>query len=196
MRAVAVLAAGRADARQHRRLRAVRRDLGLQRRDRRHHRHGGAAADQALGYNEPLFLGTIAAGGTLGILIPPSINLIIYGVLTDTSVPQALSGGYHPGLLLAVLFMLMVCDRLLLAPAGAGSATTPAGAIASRACRTSMPPLVIFLAVVGSIYAGVATATEAAALGVLAALVLAAWARACRWRCCARCSRARCAPRR
>ena len=50
------------------------------------------------GYNEPLFLGTLAAGGTLGILIPPSINMIIYGVLTNTSVPKLYLAGIIPGL--------------------------------------------------------------------------------------------------
>ncbi|MEY3707250.1 MAG: hypothetical protein RL585_1807, partial [Pseudomonadota bacterium] len=59
-------------------------------------------------YNEPLFLGTIAAGGTLGILIPPSINFILYGLLTSTSVPRLYLAGFIPGLLLAGLFMLVV----------------------------------------------------------------------------------------
>jgi C4-dicarboxylate transporter DctM subunit len=60
------------------------------------------------GYNEPLFLGTLAAGGTLGILIPPSINLIIYGLITDTSVPELYLAGIIPGLLLATMFMIAV----------------------------------------------------------------------------------------
>ena len=58
------------------------------------------------GYNERLFLGTLAAGGTLGILIPPSINLIVYGLLTDTSVPDLYLAGFLPGFLLASLFMV------------------------------------------------------------------------------------------
>ena len=59
-------------------------------------------------YNEPLFLGTIAAGGTLGILIPPSINFILYGLLTNTSVPRLYLAGFMPGFLLAGFFMLIV----------------------------------------------------------------------------------------
>ena len=59
-------------------------------------------------YNERLFLGSLAAGGTLGILIPPSINLIIYGLITDTSVPELYLAGIFPGLLLAVLFMIII----------------------------------------------------------------------------------------
>ena len=88
------------------RLRAVRRHLGLERRHRGDDRHGGAAAGSAaIGYNERLFLGTLAAGGTLGILIPPSINMVIYAVLTNTSVPKLYLAGIIPGLLLALLFM-------------------------------------------------------------------------------------------
>ena len=59
-------------------------------------------------YNEPLFLGTLAAGGTLGILIPPSINMIIYGVMTDTSVPKLYLAGFLPGFILTLLFSLTV----------------------------------------------------------------------------------------
>ena len=60
------------------------------------------------GYNEPLFLGSLAAGGTLGILIPPSINLVIYGVLTNSSVPKLYLAGIIPGFAMAALFMLTV----------------------------------------------------------------------------------------
>src|SRR3546814_18198452 len=60
------------------------------------------------GYNESLFLGSLAAGGTLGILIPPSINLVIYGVLTNTSVPKLYLAGIIPGIGMAILFMLAI----------------------------------------------------------------------------------------
>ena len=73
------------------------------------------------GYNEPLFLGTLAAGGTLGILIPPSINLIIYGLLTDTSVPQLYLAGFLPGLILSILFMLTVLIAVKIRPNWGGS---------------------------------------------------------------------------
>ena len=72
------------------------------------------------GYNEPLFLGSIAAGGTLGILIPPSINLVIYGVLTNSSVPQLYLAGFIPGFALAVLFMLIVIVACLVKPEWGG----------------------------------------------------------------------------
>jgi tripartite ATP-independent transporter DctM subunit len=126
------------------------------------------------GYNEPLFLGTIAAGGTLGILIPPSINLILYGLLTNTSVPELYLAGFIPGLLLAGLFMGTVVILCLIKPAWGGERLHYTWGARMRALPALIPPLGIFLVVVGSIYAGLATPTEAASLGVVAALALAA----------------------
>ena len=115
------------------------------------------------GYNERLFLGTIAAGGTLGILIPPSINMIIYGVLTDTSIPQLYLAGFLPGFVLAGLFMADGPDRLPdPAAPGAGGAARASWPARLRSLPDLLPPLVIFLLVIGSIYAGLATPTEAA----------------------------------
>src|SRR5215510_11877164 len=76
------------------------------------------------GYSERLFLGTIAAGGTLGILIPPSINMIVYGVLTDSSIPKLYLAGIFPGLVLAGLFMLTVLVFCIARPALGGRRTT------------------------------------------------------------------------
>src|SRR3546814_6456445 len=73
------------------------------------------------GYGERLFLGSIAAGGTLGILIPPSINLIIYGLLTNTSVPQLYLAGFIPGIVLAGLFMALIIVVCVLKPDLAGA---------------------------------------------------------------------------
>ena len=73
-------------------------------------------------YGERLFLGSLAAGGTLGILIPPSINLIIYGWLTETSVPQLYLAGFIPGIVLGGLFMATIVICCLLRPAWAGRA--------------------------------------------------------------------------
>ena len=67
-------------------------------------------------YNEPLFLGTIAAGGTLGILIPPSINMVVYGAMTDTSIPKLYLAGFIPGFVLSILFM---ADRAVRVPVAA-----------------------------------------------------------------------------
>ena len=129
------------------------------------------------GYNEPLFLGTIAAGGTLGILIPPSINLILYGLLTDTSVPELYLAGFLPGLVLALLFMATVVVLCKIRPEWGGKPIVASWAQRFAALPALLPPLGIFVVVVGSIYAGLATPTEAAALGVVAALLLAAFNR-------------------
>lgn len=126
------------------------------------------------GYNEPLFLGSIAAGGTLGILIPPSINLVIYGVLTNSSVPQLYLAGFIPGFALAVLFMLIVIVACLVKPEWGGQRIHATWRERLVSLKHLLPPLGIFLMVVGSIYAGLATPTEAAALGVFGALILAA----------------------
>ena len=129
------------------------------------------------GYSERLFLGTIAAGGTLGILIPPSINMIVYGALTDSSIPKLYLAGIIPGLVLASLFSLTVLILCLLRPALGGRRTRTDWQARIRALPDLIPPLLIFLAVIGSIYVGLATATESAALGVIAALGVAAWHR-------------------
>jgi tripartite ATP-independent transporter DctM subunit len=129
------------------------------------------------GYNAPVVLGTIAAGGTLGILSPPSINMIIYGVLTDTSIPQLYLAGFVPGLVLAGLFMLTVLIGCAIRPAWGGRTLAADWSSRWQSLPDLVPPLLIFLLVIGSIYAGLATPTEAAALGVLAALALAAWRR-------------------
>ncbi len=129
------------------------------------------------GYSERLFLGTIAAGGTLGILIPPSINMIVYGVLTETSIPKLYLAGFIPGLVLATLFSLTVLIFCIVRPQLAGRRTSATWEQRLSALPDLLPPLIIFLAVIGSIYAGWATATESAALGVIAALAIAAWNR-------------------
>jgi tripartite ATP-independent transporter DctM subunit len=134
------------------------------------------------GYNEPLFLGTLAAGGTLGILIPPSINLIIYGLLTDTSVPQLYLAGFIPGLSLALLFMLTILIAVLIKPEWGGEPVKTTWPARWKTLPDLLPPLGIFVVVVGSIYAGIATPTEAASVGVVAALGLAAWFGALNWR--------------
>lgn len=125
------------------------------------------------GYNERIFLGSIAAGGTLGILIPPSINMIVYGSITNTSIPELYLAGIVPGLILMALFMLTTCVMCMLRPDWDGQVIETDWKMRLRTLPRLLPPLVLFIVVVGSIYAGLATPTEAAALGVLATLVLA-----------------------
>lgn len=133
---------------------------------------------QKRGYSERLFLGTIAAGGTLGILIPPSINMIVYGVLTDTSIPKLYLAGFIPGIILASLFSITVLICCLIKPEWGGNPIPASWKQRVLALPDLIPPVITFLAVIGSIYAGWATATESAALGVIAALAIAAWRRA------------------
>ena len=106
---MAVLASGWTDARQCRGIDGLCRYGGLERRHVGHGLHRRGAAGRRYRYDERLFLGTLAAGGTLGILIPPSINLIIFGFLTNTSIPDLYLAGFIPGLVLGGLFMPTSC---------------------------------------------------------------------------------------
>ncbi|MFN3844335.1 MAG: TRAP transporter large permease [Paracoccaceae bacterium] len=124
-------------------------------------------------YKESWIAGTVAAGSTLGILIPPSINLIIYGAITNTSIGKLFTAGIVPGLMLASLFMLTIIlwcsfDHTI---AGKRMGLAPWTTRQAR-LKHLVPPLFIFFMVMGSIYGGFATPTEAAAIGVVAALLL------------------------
>lgn len=125
------------------------------------------------GYYAPLFLGSIAASGTLGILIPPSINLILYGAMTNTSIPGLYLAGIIPGLGLAVMFSLTVLLACKLRPEWGGQRLSASWDERLRGLPHLLPPLFIFFLVVGTIYAGLATPTEAAALGVIGSLLIA-----------------------
>ena len=121
------------------------------------------------GYAMPAALGSIAAGGTLGIMIPPSVNMIIYGSMTNQSVGKLFIAGIVPGLMLAGLFMawIYVSSRVT------GSVVPPlevARGARLRALRHLVEPVTIFGIVMGTLYFGIATATESAAIGVVAAL--------------------------
>ena len=129
------------------------------------------------GYDRRLSLGTICAGGTLGILIPPSVITIVYAVTAQISVGQMFIGGIVPGLLLASLYIGYIVIRTLLqpelAPVGEGAQRVDWGERV-RALGALVLPLLIIVGVLGSIYFGIATPTEAAAVGVFGALVSAA----------------------
>jgi C4-dicarboxylate transporter DctM subunit len=124
------------------------------------------------GYNPALFLGTIAAGGTLGILIPPSINMVIYGALSETAVSDLYLAAMIPGALMALLFSAFVFAVCMVRPGLAPRTAAPAWRDRFSALIHLLPPFVLFLLVVGSIYAGLATPTEASALGVMGSLAL------------------------
>ena len=132
-----------------------------------------------VGYTKDFAAGVIAVAGTLGILIPPSVNLIIYGALTGTSIGQLFAAGIVPGLLLTGLFMLTIAIISLLLPSVSGKLDEPATLSAKMSSlRHLLPPLSIFVVVMVTIYAGWGTPTEAAAVGVLMAFGLAAVNRA------------------
>jgi len=127
------------------------------------------------GYPESLSLGSLAGSGTLGLLIPPSIIMIVYGVAAQVSVARMFIAGVLPGLMLITLFSgyIMIWSLLNKDRIPAAGATLAFGA-KLWATRRLLPVVLLIGAVIGSIYAGYATATEAAALGVLGALIIAA----------------------
>ena len=128
------------------------------------------------GYPMPDALGSLAAGGTLGILIPPSVNMIIYGSMTNTSVGKLFVAGILPGLLLSASFMLYIFVKATVRRDPIRHGVVPL-ADKLAALREVVLPLLIFGMVMGTLYLGIATATESAAIGVTAALVLIAGSR-------------------
>ena len=125
------------------------------------------------GYPPEMVIGSLAGAGTLGLLIPPSIIMIVYGVTADVSINQLFIGGVIPGVLLAILFMAYVgVWSLLHADRVPRNDLRLSLAHKLRETVGLLPSVLLICAVLGSIYAGFATATESAALGVLGALLL------------------------
>ncbi len=127
------------------------------------------------GYPDMMSLGSLAGAGTLGLLIPPSIIMIVYGVTADVSISQLFIGGVIPGILLAGIFSLYIAvwsmkNAHLIPPADAPMTF----AEKVRESRSLIPVVLLIVAVLGSIYSGIATATEAAAIGVLGSLGISA----------------------
>jgi len=137
---------------------------------------------EKLGYDPKLFSGAIAAGGTLGIMIPPSINLIVYGFLTQTSIPRLFLAGLLPGIALAVAFMLVTVLICMIWPKLGGQRRIFGLGQMMRALLDLLPILFIFGVIIGSIYQGWATPTEAAAVGVAGALLIAGAFSGLSWR--------------
>lgn len=126
------------------------------------------------GYDRPMAAGSLAAGGTLGILIPPSIPMIIYGTLTETSIAKLFMAGVIPGITLTLLFMTFIAVAALRRPevAPVDPEPIPFG-VKLRAIGDLLPMIVLMSVVLGSLYAGVATPTESAGLGCAISLVVA-----------------------
>ena len=135
------------------------------------------------GYHRPLIYGSLAAGGTLGILIPPSIPMIIFGVMTETSVGQLYMAGVLPGALLAVLFSGFIVGYAVVWPEAAprGHEGRVSWAERLRSLQEVGPVALLIVVVLGSMYLGVVTPTEAAALGAAVSLVLACLMRGLTW---------------
>ena len=127
---------------------------------------------KARGYPMRDALGSLAAGGTLGILIPPSVNMIVYGSLTNNSIGKLFIAGIIPGLLLTSFFMLFIFVKALSTDGMKGVREEEMLPLAERVrlLVNLIPPLIVFGVVMGSLYFGIATATESAALGVVVAL--------------------------
>ena len=134
------------------------------------------------GYSEAQIIGSLGGPATLGLLIPPSIILIVYGVSAELSISKLFMAGVFPGLLLAGLFSGWIMLWSLLHPEQVPKAeVTLSFSEKLREARHLIPVVLLILSVIASIYTGIATATEAASVGVVGALVLSAWQKALTW---------------
>ena len=135
------------------------------------------------GYPEGITIGSLAGAGTLGLLIPPSIIMIVYGVSANVSIAQLFIAGIIPGILLAALFSGYIVTWALVNPERIPAATERT-TLAQKfyASRHLIPVMLLIVVVLGSIYTGVATATEAAAFGVVGSLVVSAAQGSLDWR--------------
>ncbi|MGX1306579.1 tripartite ATP-independent transporter DctM subunit [Amorphus suaedae] len=134
-----------------------------------------------VGYDRRLTSGALAAGGTLGILIPPSIIMVIYALLTEQSIGRMFLAGMIPGLLAAALYMLTIYLVATFKPAWAPRMARGAGGSRLTAVRQMAPILSLFIVVMGGIYAGIFSPTEAAGVGAFGAILLAALRKRLTW---------------
>lgn len=130
------------------------------------------------GYDKSLAAGTVCAGGTLGILIPPSIMLVVYGPQAGLSVGKMFMAAFLPGLLLSSLYIAYIVIRCYLHPEVGPPISLEKRQVSSiqkilKLLRSLLPPVLLILAVLGTIFTGIAPPTEAAAMGSLAAVLLA-----------------------
>ncbi|WP_372004384.1 TRAP transporter large permease [Tistrella mobilis] len=124
------------------------------------------------GYDDRLSLGTVAIAGTLAIMIPPSLGLIIYGILTESSIGRLFVAGIVPGLLSATGFVISIMIWVRRDPSIAPQVVRTAWPERVRSLTAIGPAMLLVVFVAGSIYSGAATPTEAAAIGAMAALVI------------------------
>lgn len=124
-------------------------------------------------YDQNLSLGSLAGAGTFGLMIPPSINMIIYGVLAEVSIAKMFAAGVIPGLVLASLYSGYIIARCLLDPSKAPVGDNATWADRARALIDLSPIALLILIVLGSIYTGIATPSESAVMGLVATVVMA-----------------------
>jgi C4-dicarboxylate transporter, DctM subunit len=134
------------------------------------------------GYDEPVSIGSLAASGTLGLLIPPSIIMIVYGVSANVSIARLFLAGVLPGLMMMALFMAYI---MIWATLNKDKVPPPEPRLPLlekvKRLRLLLPTVLLIIAVIGSIYTGVATATEAATLGVVGSLLVALFSGSLTW---------------
>ena len=133
-------------------------------------------------YPEKMIVGTLAGAGTLGLLIPPSISLIIYGVTVNESIAKLFIAGILPGMALALMFMTYVAAWGILKGGDIAKEEKFSWRDKIYALKDLLPVLALIVAVISSIYSGIATATEAAVLGVLGSLALSWWQNSLNWK--------------
>ena len=134
------------------------------------------------GYAGGFSTATLAAGGTLGILIPPSVVLVIYAILTEQNIAKLFLAAFIPGILAAIGYMIAVSVYVRVNPGSAGVRDRMPYADRMRALWNVWPVLLVFLAVVGGIYGGIFTPTEGAAVGALGTGIIALVAGGLTWR--------------
>ncbi len=138
------------------------------------------------GYDRSLAAGSVCAGGSLGILIPPSIMLVVYGPMAQLSVGRLFFGAFLPGFLLSAMYIAYLLIRCMMQPrlappVPASERAVPISIKMGKLAKSMVPPVILILAVLGSIFFGVAAPTEAAGVGALAATLLAAGYRKLNW---------------
>lgn len=134
------------------------------------------------GYERGLSTGVVAAAGTLGSLIPPSILMVLFGIFAETSVSKVLIAGVLPGLLTAAIYAVMIVGRCALDPSLAPRVTEiPTRSERMKALTEIWPILLLIAGIIGGIYGGIFTATEAGAVGALLAMAIAALQRRLTW---------------
>lgn len=134
-----------------------------------------------LGYSDALSTGSVASAGVLGVLIPPSVPLVIYGLMTDTDIRKLFIATVIPGILLALLFLAAVAATITLRPKWGAAGPRASWAERFKRLRGVWAVLLLFLGVMGGLYGGIFTATECAGMGAAGALLIALVRRKMTW---------------